>query len=40
MKPASDPLYYERLVKELDEAPNRSWLQSKIQKWKGAFRFK
>ena len=40
MKPASDPEYYGRLVKELNEAPTRSWLQSKIQKWKGAFRFK
>ncbi|KAB8293014.1 hypothetical protein EYC80_007376 [Monilinia laxa] len=39
MKPASNPTYYEDLVKELEEAPNRSWFQQQVNKWKGALRF-
>lgn len=39
MRPASNPDYYTNLVAELDAAPRRSWLQSKIHKWKGALRF-
>jgi hypothetical protein len=39
MKPASNPMYYTGLMKELQEAPKRSWLQSTINKWKGFLRF-
>ncbi|MCJ1295115.1 hypothetical protein MMC34_006676 [Xylographa carneopallida] len=38
MKPQSYPQYYDNLVKELDEAPTRSWLQRQINKWKGSLR--
>lgn len=39
MRPASNPDYYDNLVKELDEAPNRSRFQSWVNKWKGFLRF-
>ena len=39
MKPTSNPTYYEDLMKELEEAPNRSWFQQQVNKWKGALRF-
>ena len=39
MKPASNPTYYTDLIKELQEAPKRSWFQSMINKWKGFLRF-
>ena len=39
MRPASNPDYYDNLVKELDEAPNRSRFQSWLNKWKGFLRF-
>ncbi|KAK0516983.1 hypothetical protein JMJ35_000138 [Cladonia borealis] len=39
MRPASNPDYYDKLVKELDEAPNRSRFQSWLNKWKGFLRF-
>ncbi|APA14348.1 predicted protein [Sclerotinia sclerotiorum 1980 UF-70] len=39
LKPASNPTYYEDLVKELEEAPKRSWFQQQVNKWKGALRF-
>ena len=39
MKPASNPEYYVNLMKELDEAPKRSWSNSVIARWKGFLRF-
>ncbi len=39
MRPASNPTYYEGLLKELDEAPKRSWFQSVVNRWKGSLRF-
>ena len=39
MKPASNPRYYDELLKEMDEAPKRSWLQSVLNRWKGFLRF-
>ena len=39
MRPASNPNYYDGLLKELNEAPTRSWLQSTINRWKGFLRF-
>ena len=39
LKPHSNPKYYENLLKELDEAPKRSWFQSRLNKWKGFLRF-
>ncbi|KAK4695366.1 cytochrome b pre-mRNA-processing protein 6, partial [Lecanoromycetidae sp. Uapishka_2] len=39
MKPVSNPEYYVNLMKELNEAPNRSWFNSVIARWKGFLRF-
>ncbi|MCJ1298519.1 hypothetical protein MMC08_001309 [Hypocenomyce scalaris] len=39
MKPASNPSYYEDLMAELQAAPQRSWLGSMVNKWKGFLRF-
>lgn len=39
MKPASNPTYYDVLLKELDAAPKRSWFKSVINRWKGSLRF-
>ena len=39
MKPASNPAYYDELVKELQEAPTRSWLSRLVKRWKGMIRF-
>ncbi|KAL2057693.1 hypothetical protein ABVK25_002077 [Lepraria finkii] len=39
MKPASNPKYYDDLLKELNEAPTRSWFQSMVSRWKGFLRF-
>ncbi|KAI4126526.1 MAG: hypothetical protein LQ347_004938 [Umbilicaria vellea] len=38
-KPVSNPSYYEDLMKELQEAPQRSWLSRILNKWKGFLRF-
>ncbi|KAL8762029.1 MAG: hypothetical protein Q9184_001921 [Pyrenodesmia sp. 2 TL-2023] len=39
MKPLSDPEHYEKIVKELEEAPNRSWFASSVNRWKGKIRW-
>jgi len=39
MKPASSPTHYTDLVKELEEAPERSWFSQQMNKWKGFLRF-
>lgn len=39
MKPLSDPEHYEKIVKELEEAPNRSWFASLVNRWKGMIRW-
>lgn len=39
MRPASNPNYYDGLLKELNEAPTRSWFQSMVIRWKGSLRF-
>ena len=38
LKPASSPRYYDELIKELDEAPNRSWFGRLVKRWKGFVR--
>ncbi|EPE26964.1 hypothetical protein GLAREA_02878 [Glarea lozoyensis ATCC 20868] len=38
MKPTSNPTHYKDLVRELEEAPNRSWFSSMLNKWKGSLR--
>ena len=38
LKPASSPRYYDELIKELDEAPNRSWFGRLVKRWKGLIR--
>lgn len=39
MKPKSNPDYYQDLVKELEEAPNRTFLQRMGKKLGGMLRF-
>ncbi|KAF8866104.1 hypothetical protein BDZ45DRAFT_795758 [Acephala macrosclerotiorum] len=39
MKPASNPTHYEDLVKELEEAPERSFWGRLTNRWKGFLRF-
>lgn len=39
MKPASNPAYYDNLLEELQEAPNRSWFGRLVKRWKGMIRF-
>ena len=34
-RPQGNPEYYTRLMKELEEVPERSWLASKMNSWKG-----
>ena len=38
-RPASHPEYYDELVKEMQEAPTRSWLGGLIKRIKGSLRF-
>ncbi|KAL0636995.1 hypothetical protein Q9L58_003977 [Maublancomyces gigas] len=40
LKPKGNPNYYENLLKELEKAPERSWLQAKMNSWKGYIRMK
>ena len=40
MTPASNPTHYTDLVRELDEAPDRTWFGSMTHRWKGFLRFK
>ncbi|KAG9230304.1 hypothetical protein BJ875DRAFT_507402 [Amylocarpus encephaloides] len=40
MKPQSNPTHYADLVKELEEAPNRSWFGNMINQWKGSLRLR
>ncbi len=39
LRPASNPDHYKNLVEELEAAPKRSWLASRLNKWKGFLRF-
>ncbi|KAI9708428.1 MAG: hypothetical protein M1820_003888 [Bogoriella megaspora] len=39
MQPNSDPTYYQRLAKEMEEAPKRTWFGAMINRWKGMVRF-
>lgn len=38
-RPKSNPEYYENLIKELEEAPTRSWFSRMAKKWGGMIRF-
>lgn len=38
MKPASNPSYYADLVEELLAAPNRSWFERLVGKWRKSIR--
>ncbi|KAI9816937.1 MAG: hypothetical protein M1826_001709 [Phylliscum demangeonii] len=40
MKPASNPNHYTALLAELEAAPKRSWLASRLNKWRGFLRFR
>ncbi|EXJ85187.1 hypothetical protein A1O3_05862 [Capronia epimyces CBS 606.96] len=37
--PQSMPTHYDDVIKEMDEAPTRTWIQSLIQRVKGSLRF-
>jgi cytochrome b pre-mRNA-processing protein 6 len=37
--PASNPTYYDDLITEMQEAPNRSWFGGMMQRVKGSLRF-
>ncbi|TAQ84112.1 hypothetical protein B7494_g7563 [Chlorociboria aeruginascens] len=39
LKPASHPTYYTDLMREIEEAPQRSFWEATINKWKGFLRF-
>ncbi|KAI5854653.1 hypothetical protein BZA05DRAFT_392161 [Tricharina praecox] len=38
LKPKGNPDYYDKLMRELDAAPERSWLGTKMNAWKGWIR--
>lgn len=38
--PRSMPTYYDDVLKEMDEAPSRTWFQSLMNRIKGSLRFK
>ncbi|MCJ1274181.1 hypothetical protein MMC21_001976 [Puttea exsequens] len=38
-RPASNPDYYDNLMKELNEAPRRTWWQGLTNRWKGFIRW-
>jgi cytochrome b pre-mRNA-processing protein 6 len=38
-RPASNPEHYDVLVRELEEAPGRSWLGALVKRVKGSLRF-
>lgn len=40
MRPKVNPTYFEDLIKDLEEAPNRSWLQRKWLRIAGMIRFR
>ncbi|KAF2641520.1 hypothetical protein P280DRAFT_517717 [Massarina eburnea CBS 473.64] len=33
-RPTSNPEYYDRLMAEIERAPQKSWLQAKLDEWK------
>lgn len=39
LKPQSNPTYYEELIKELEMAPKRNWLQNFVTNLRGKVRF-
>ncbi|WDK12995.1 hypothetical protein CGRA01v4_04276 [Colletotrichum graminicola] len=39
LKPASQPTYFQDLLRELEEAPTRGWLKNMSKKLSGMFRF-
>ncbi len=40
MQPKFNPTYYKDLVTELEEAPNRSWINRVAKKFGGMFRLR
>ena len=38
-RPSGDPEYYDLLVRELEEAPNRSWFAAVLKRIRGSLRF-
>ncbi|KAF3915668.1 hypothetical protein AA313_de0202808 [Arthrobotrys entomopaga] len=39
LEPGFQPDYYQKLIKEIDDVPNRSWLASYINSWRGFIRW-
>lgn len=40
MKPASNPTHYTDLARELDEAPDRTWMGNFMKRMKNMVRFR
>jgi cytochrome b pre-mRNA-processing protein 6 len=38
MNPPSNPTHFADLIKEMEEAPQRSWWEHMTKKWKGMIR--
>ncbi|KAF2011758.1 hypothetical protein BU24DRAFT_426856 [Aaosphaeria arxii CBS 175.79] len=39
LKPTSNPEYYDRLMREIERAPTKSWFQAKVDEWKMKIRW-
>jgi cytochrome b pre-mRNA-processing protein 6 len=39
LKPTSNPEHYDLLMADIEAAPNKSWLQAKIDQWKRKIRW-
>lgn len=38
-KPVSNPGHYEKLMEEIERAPQKSWWESKVDQWKMKIRW-
>ncbi|KAF2259989.1 hypothetical protein CC78DRAFT_536723 [Lojkania enalia] len=40
LRPTSNPGYYDALMKDIGEAPNKSWIRAKMDEWRMKIRWK
>jgi cytochrome b pre-mRNA-processing protein 6 len=40
LRPSTNPSYYDDLIREMEEQPNRNWWQRTTNRWKGFIRFR
>jgi cytochrome b pre-mRNA-processing protein 6 len=40
LKPTSNPEYYDRLMEEIERAPEKSWWSAKLDEWKMKIRWR